>query len=284
MGNALSFLDQSYDVHLLVEDWRTYYYLDRLFPTLPMKLQLIPVGGCGGVASLAATSWQKSAQSPVHAFGLRDRDFGHDNLALWTDRNTHVFCLDVHEIENFLLVWDALAQCQQAFGCGKTSAEFRGICLAKAWDMLYDVACSDVIYQLQSQYGDRFPKQPQNRKPKVHLSSIEDARIFLTGDAWFKGRESFCAELFKGERMVERLEDSVRRFQASLTSASDDWKRIFPGKEVFESAMQTVFHGDVNNEDMVKSIGEYQYANHRLPQALTRLMNELYRRKTLGWV
>jgi len=284
MANALSFLDQSADVHLLVEDWRTHYYLHRLFPVPPFTIQIVPVGGCDGVTRLVKSSWEDDTAVPVRAVGWRDRDFGTDNRAKWQNRDVHVFCATCHEIENYLLDWDALANCTAARGCDLSGDDFRDRCLTKATDMLYDVACGDVLAKLQVVYGDGFPKHPQKRKPKVHVSTLQEAESLITSDVWLQGREAICHQIFDQNNLKSLLGQSVQDFQSALQSAEDDWKVVFPGKEIFETVMQDVYHGTPSLDNMVKSIGEYQEAKGTIPQELQDFMKELARRKNVGWL
>ncbi|MCQ2392796.1 MAG: hypothetical protein MJ249_00785 [Kiritimatiellae bacterium] len=287
MANVMSFLDLSFDVHLLVEDWRTCYYLQKLFPLPPFTWQVIPVGGCDCVTKLVQISWEDHSASSIRAVGWRDRDFGSDNCDRWKNPDVHVFRSSNHEIENYLLDWNALANCTLAINSGLRPADFETQCKKRACDMLFDVAYCDVLAKLQTKYGDGFPKQPQKRRPKVHFATLGDAEAFLIGAnrndndyVWYKKRSAVCRRIFKPDYLKNLLGRSVQKFKGFL--ASGKWKKEFPGKEIFEFVMQNVYHGTPSLDDMVKSIGEYQAARMKIPKDLQTFVAELSRRKTAG--
>lgn len=280
MANDLSFLDQSYTAHLLLEDPRTYDYFSTLFNADTSTVQMVAVGGSDGVEGLVAVSWEIEAQSPVHAIGWRDRDFGHDNLSRLQDTNIHVFRGTCHEIENYLLDWTALAGCDLAVRYDKRGIDYRQKALELATSMLYDTVCCDVLYALQCEYTAGFPACPLKRRPKVPVQSRADVEQYLLTDTWVKNRAGEIQILFSDAEIKGRIDETEKRYQSALASPTDDWRVLFPGKEIFEKLVRSVY-GGVGISDVVKSIAEYQRKNV-IPSELNDFMGEVRRRRDNG--
>ena len=281
MVNPLSFLSLAYRGHLLVEDPRTYEYFSALFVNETSQIQVVPVGGSDGVQGLVNASWQRDARSPIHAFGWTDRDFGLDNIAKWSDRNNHLFRGTFHEIENYLLDWDALSGCELAMRYGKGDVDYRAECHKIANGMLYEVICDHVLYNLRAEYCNGFPSDPSSSKQSV--CSRADVENYLINNNWLQGRSNTVGILFSESELKTRIDVAETLYTDALSSTNDDWVKIFPGKEIFEQLRCKVYTGKrekggcVVDNDLVKSIASYQNL-HGVPNELSMFMAELKRR------
>lgn len=287
MANALSFLSQAYKAHLLLEDPRTYDYFSALFNADTSTVQMINVGGSVGVAGLVTASWEKGSQSSVHALGWKDRDFGRDNVLKWKNKGTHVFYGKMHEIENYMLDWKALAGCDLAIRYKKQAIDYRQEALKIAKGILYDTVCCDVLYSLHFEYTQGFPPTPRKAKPKVVIGSRKDVEDYLLSNAWISNRPGSVIKIFSNKALKKRIVEAEKRYQDALNSSKGNWRAIFPGKEIFEELIRSVYRGkkvdggSVSVSDMVKSIAEYQRRNG-IPKELSKFMGEVRRRRDNG--
>ncbi len=94
---------------LWVEDELTRDYLSHLWQNDP-DIKFCIAGGIGNVNSAVHDARAKGYR---HVFGVRDRDFKKTNRHRWENDQSDisVFVFDSHEIENYFLLPDALADC-----------------------------------------------------------------------------------------------------------------------------------------------------------------------------
>ena len=278
MGSFSSLSSNSNKLRLYVEDPRTKDYFAELFyPNSKIMYEL--AGGRQGVEPLVKASWQKDS-GLSQAYGWIDRDFGDDNIANWEDPNTHLFCGTCHEIENYLLDWEAMANCDM--NIGRTQASLENVARNFANSILYHVVCCQVIYKLASLTYSNFPSYPEL---KQKISDFNEAINYLNNQFWIASNtnnqaydtitpiSTYCS-LENLTSLAQTAEVELKRALASAV-----WTKLFPGKEIFEFLCQTLFHGaEGKPQDFVKSIARYQRHNNRIPQELDLFMTELQSR------
>lgn len=284
MANRLSFLSQTYDLHLLLEDVRTCDYFSTLFNAESSIVQMVSVGGADGVNGLVTISWGRDSLPSEHAFGWVDRDYGRDNVISWSNPETHVFRGKRHEIENYLLDWTALAHCNLAIRYKKTNVHYRDLAHNIAKEILYQVVCEDVLYEFQSDYTEGFPCSPANARPRCDVENRQDLERYLLNHDWLHSGATRAINLFSEEALRKRIDLAEQRYRDALASTNDEWRIIFPGKQIFERLKTDVYcggrkeGGTIAFSDLVKSIATYQ-AENAVPEELKMFMDELKKKR-----
>ena len=126
-------------INLWVEDETTRAYLRELWgdPAVAFFIG----GGYEGVKAVVKDAERAGF---LNVFGLIDRDFRLANKAGWSDpKKSRTFVLPKHEIENYLLDADILANSRYN-NLGRTSGQILGYMEEHARRMCWWAACRDV--------------------------------------------------------------------------------------------------------------------------------------------
>jgi hypothetical protein len=144
-------------INLWVEDELSREYLLALWNSPPDIFFLI-AGGNEGVGAVVKDA--EAAGFP-NVFGLIDRDFRPTNRSQWNSpgKTFRRFILPVHEMENYLLVPEALAA-SRLNTLNRTAAEIEGYLAQAAGRLTWWAACRDVVAELKRRFRDPFVPDP----------------------------------------------------------------------------------------------------------------------------
>lgn len=252
---------------LYVEDVLTERYLGTLFQLESGWLNIKPVGGREAVCAMVAAERGRGNQQ---AFGWQDKDFGRDNTVKWNEAGTHVFRGRYHEIENYMLDWEAMKEGE------KSSKAFPVEQVARVFakKMVFAVACWNELYALKNFIDNKFPKYPKSQS-KIDKLKSEDAvvRFIREQNPWFPR----ISRDFTTRTSEESIRGNVAKQVAQLRNAlaSDSWRIVMPGKEIFRYLLDKVFHGKVDDLSFAKSIADWQRSHQKIPTELQRLIGVL---------
>lgn len=267
-GNLTGRLD------LYVEDGLTEQYLGDLFRLDSGWLSIKQVGGNQAVKAMVVA---ERARGNEQAFGWQDSDFGGDNTKKWNEAGTHVFRGTYHEIENYMLDWEAMEKGEKSskgFSVQQIAHDF-------AKTMVFAVACCSELHALQRFIGQDFPCFPVKQSEMDELQSVEDAVRFIReqpeNNPWIPRITSDFAVLTSAESIRENVAKQVAYLHNAL--AGDSWRVVMPGKEIFRHVLHKVFHGDVDDLSFAKSIADWQRNNKTVPDELQQLIATLKARR-----
>lgn len=247
-----------------VEDNETASYLVKLFNDHASEVRFSVAGGCEGVKIRVAAD--NSNGSGMEVCGIVDRDYGPDCSSRWRDPRTKTFCLKRHEIENYALDWQALANV-----IGQTSVTSRDIeeyVRLIAADYIYAIASNRYLAELERTIRRKKPcEKTVYPKRVVDLSAVELERTLKDCDAAVRYIEqseivSYVRteglRAFEGEVIRQDISNLVDELRQALES--EEWIEIFPGKELLK-AVRCRWVESMSDEDLIKRVGEVQSDN-----------------------
>lgn len=260
-GNLTGRLD------LYVEDALTEQYLGTLFQLESGWLNITQVGGREAVRAMVAAERGRGNQQ---AFGWQDRDFGGDNTAKWDEAGTYVFRGTYHEIENYMLDWEAMKEGEKSSGI----FQFQQVAHDFAESMVFVVACWRELRVLQRFIGEGFPKQADIPE----LESLDDiVRFIREQHPWIPRLNGDFAARTSEESIRRDAKEAVAQLRSAL--AGDSWRTVMPGKEIFRYVLHQAFLGEVDQLSFAKSIADWQRDNQKVPDELQRLIGVLNARR-----
>lgn len=265
-------------INLWVEDALTRSYLGSLWQNDPSVKFLIG-GGHRGVAAIVEDARQVGY---TNVFGLVDRDFGESNFAKWSDPSSdiRVFVLPVFEIENYLLDGAALVGCPVA-AKGLLATTIDQKLVERTLELLDWVSICRVVFDLSRQAGEEFPRYPsQNAFSSQNPSHVDPVDWLLQTDWVRQTLPALCQ--INEESLRKRYENSLRSARSHRTD--DRWRREFPGKEILRHVRGIVYPGKTGTsiasleQDLAKSVAEWQVTEDNVPNDLTDLLTALKQR------
>jgi len=259
-------------INLWVEDQLTEVYLRKVWSDDP-SVRFFVGGGNEGVAAVLK---EAELAGLGNVFAYIDRDFGITNQPDWNNsaKTSHRFVSSVHEVENHLLDSDALAGCSlntARRSAGDITARLQKHASHLAWWM----AGRSVIAEVKKAFHQDFPEHPKC-PPVVDQATAE---AYLAAIPWFEQMRDFAPSL-SAVNLNERL--AVHHATVAGWINSGEWSKEFPGKELFRHIRGWVYtkppqvaSAALRDADLGKAVGEWQAANHRVPQELAELLTAL---------
>jgi hypothetical protein len=274
-------------INLWVEDTLTREYLATVWQDDPNVAFFIG-GGNEGVHAIVRDAEKVGFQN---VFGLTDRDFGQSNVATWRDPNKRfrTFALPVHEIENYLLVAQALRS-SRLHNRNLSVPEIRKLLAAAAGRLCWWAACREVVAELKRRFRHSFVDDPP-----CSLRSHNAARDHICGSKWFKKLGAMTAKT-KVQDIDRLLAASFDKAQRRL--ANNSWRSHFAGKEIL-SAGKEILH-DIGSRlcdrtqlvkpvtrhdfdiNIAKDVADWQVRHRKVPRDLVVLLEVLKARIAPG--
>lgn len=262
-----------------VEDVETASYLVKLFKDRSSELRFSVAGGCEGVMIRVAAD--NSNDSGMEVCGIVDRDYGPDRSSKWRNPRARTFCFKRHEIENYALDWQALANV-----IGQTSVTSRDIeeyVRLIATDYIYTIACNVYLADLERKIRCKKPCEKTVYPKRIeNLSSVELGKILKDCDEAVRYiKQSDLVAYIQAEGRNSFIEDAIRLDICSIVSKlklsldSEEWIEIFPGKELLRS-VRCRWMPSMSDEDFIKRVGEAQSSNP--PSDLKDIVDAIYSR------
>lgn len=255
-------------VILWVEDTETKTWLDAVWRGKPTAVGLLVAGGRRSVESVCHQAYSVRSDDgdrPYgHVFGLVDRDFGRSNRRRWGELQQHerVYRLDVHEVENLLIDPDALAGCRLNTR-RRSRDEIEAVLRREAEERLWWVACARFLQETGGSARAGYPAVP--RDPAA-VSSLEHAKAFITGSAWFSTTAAGCPALATPGAVEEGLNQAHEHARAALDDGS--WRGEFPGKPLFRRVSDYIQRAPEHrwpHRDLALAVGEWQRRSGLVP-------------------
>lgn len=260
---------------LIVEDRITKEYLYTTWGADQQYFNIL-TSGSHVVVKGSVEDLRKHGSSNV--FGLIDRDFENDNVARWSSVNNppYIFRPSRHELENFLLDWNALAGCDlnQRRKQPSTASEIQSWAENEANKQPWWLACRKCLSEFQTLHGDGFPSAPTMPK----MVDFQSAYDHIADSSWFSGLQSKTNEILNAQNLTTRLISSEAEYRGDVTSGN--WIRTFSGKEIFNHIRSRI-HSIPNsptaepNVDLAKSVGKWQLAQSAIPPEVDQLRRVL---------
>ena len=273
-NSHLSALFVSRPIVLVVEDRVVEEYLYAAWGPERQNFAIVAAGGHDTVKGVVTDAHK---HNHTNVFGLRDRDFTADNYATWATMEGHMYVLPRHEVENYLLHWDALEGCDLNYQFSRTSGQIRARAEQEAMTQTWWLACRRHLDSLHVRHTDGFPETP----PIVSVTDLPTARNVIAQSPWFQNVEANANATATVTNLDADLGSSHTSYTAQL--AADTWVETFSGKEVFTAIRGYIYnfghkHGVEPDVDLAQSVGKWQAWNNAVPQEVTDLRNALKNR------
>jgi hypothetical protein len=269
MSSDLSSIYRRKDVFLWVEDPTWKEYLAGAWGDDPRVGLLV----APGYASIQAVIEDARRDRVFHVYGLRDRDFSRANVLRWANLadDVRVFVPVAHEVENYLLDADALADLPAVFmQREKTDIEsrFASAVSTQTWYM--------AVRRFLSEFRFRVGKLPSHPKPgdvsdqATAVSWVVD-QVASTG--WIPTVTGEAALLSDTPRMEASLCDGHAEYVSDR--ASGRWKETFSGKELLAAVYGHLVRPGSSRLDFFREVGATQRRLGRVPQEVQDLQDSL---------
>lgn len=266
-----------------VEDRVTQIYLSNLQPNRSL-VQFIIVGGRNRVLGCLEDDFRNNVELTL---GVTDRDFDRNAKLGWciTDVGREYYCLPAHEIENYLLDFEAI----ESFRCPgvnpqKPASHWLEIAKKIASGYLYSVVYNQVLSDLQREYSKNYPRHlPLSCGPgadygimlnAVNIETETELVVKLLGETWFAHAAQRFESLFSSESLKERVSQAVEYYKSILDRKGYDWVYAFPGKEMYKAIANSMSLTDSYSEDLTKYIARTQMANNTVPSDIQDLLTK----------
>ncbi len=262
---------------LWVEDELSRDYLSHLWQNDPLVKFCI----AGGNENIPAVVNDARVHGYRHVFGIRDRDFGATNRNRWSNlrRDTSVFVLDAHEIENHLLYPEALAGCDLNTG-DRSVEQIHDKLLGRARELAAWMACRGTIYDMKGVMAADFPRHPTCEE----IKDLSDAEKYISSSTWFSSIDERMQDLARAEHLSGRLQQALRKYEDHLKR--NTWCSQFSGKELFRHVRDWLYTkgdgtGPQRDSDLAKAVARWQVEHGSIPQELIDLSSAIMRRTGL---
>lgn len=255
-------------LNVWVEDNLTREILTELWQD--SQLHVLNGGGGEGVRHLV----KGAAAHPRlrgRVVGVVDRDFGNDNIIKWSDPQTSIFVLPVHEVENLLLDFDVLGALASVPPEQVRDAA-HGFAASRRWWMIGKA----VVRELCTDLAGHLPPDPP-----IDLPDGQALRTWLRDHDYWPNHRARCDRWQDDVHRTVRLDTREAELNAHL--GSDAWREHFSGKEIFHHLRshlntldRTPKHQQAatsaqRDEDLAKRIAREMRTRGRIPAPLQQL-------------
>lgn len=248
-------------VHVLVEDEVTWALLDGVWGDIALRVE--SVGGAAAVRAMVNDARQRGS---TNLFGVVDRDF--EVSSAWS-KSAPVYRLERHEVENYLLDFDALAGLARA---DRAEVEAEAVRFAK--QIVPWMAARHALHEIDLGLTENFPALPA---PNEQKPLTLDGAVALVCDRTFW--PDLRAKL-KQHWTDTALRDLVRQHNNTYSDEVESglWVSTFSGKEVIQHLRGKFAKLSKNNVDLAQRVAKRWRETKRIPEELGALSAELKRR------
>lgn len=268
---------------LYVEDEMTYEYVDSLIGPFRKLIGMKIVGGARSVLGCVEDDFRNGIR---HTYGVIDRDYARDSSCGWNFAHGRCYCLPCHEIENYLLDWNALETFKDTdVGNVKTADQWRGVAFAVASKYLYSVAYNQVLFNVRKRLLEAYPCQKKMRTSPAGGGGFKfDSDAIESKDAvveaiqqtdWFQDLSRRLGEIASTDWMRNRVSEVVKQYQDEMNSSADIWVRTFPGKEMFRAIVSSMFADRTRQVELARHVGKWQRKAGAVPDDFKKLFAHL---------
>lgn len=216
----------------------------NIFPELSDEIRIIPAGSSANLPGInrAILSLLESDFARCEFFLIRDRDYlSSAAVSKFQAQSPRLFILERHEIENYLLDEEVIAQVLKAIlGRDESPLRVREQLLALARTHSAEVLRDMVVARFSElfQGEDCSIGRHSSAMAVVDASGARNATVLPPlRSALLSKLQSVTSQLAgrlaeeHAEQIFDECADCVAR---ALDPATDEWKRVFPGKELLQ--------------------------------------------------
>lgn len=248
-------------VHVLVEDEVTWALLDGVWSDTALRVE--PVGGEPAVRAMVNDARQRGS---TNVFGVVDRDF--EVSAAWS-KSASVYRLERHEVENYLLDFDALAGLARA-----DRAEVEAEAVRFARQIVPWMAARRALHEIDLGLTESFPAllAPNEQRPLT----LDGAVALVCDRTFWSGLRKKLNENWTDTALRDLVRQHNNTYRGEVESGL--WVSSFSGKEVVQHLRGTFAKLGTNNVDLAKRVAKRWRETKRIPGELGALSAELKRR------
>lgn len=249
-------------------------YFGSLFPIESRGMKLIPVSGSQNLAKInnAVLAILESNLGWINFFLIRDRDYLTPEMIDKYQNHSpgKIFVLKKHEIENYLLNFDAISDVvEDIFGISKSSDDIRSLAYKSALRISSDVVRDMAAFRLNlilSPNDFSLGKMLEGNKYFDNNNDIVTMDEGVAGIMRVKFEEKgqlindSLLDSFSQESILGILTNCENEVKAALES--DAWISLFPGKELLSLIAKEL--GITNLVSLQNSIIKHLGANQEL--------------------
>ena len=269
---------------LYVEDEITRRYLNVLVPNRKL-IDVCVVGGRERVIGCLEDDFRSGVKN---SFGIVDRDYDRQAKSGWCNTGTGMFFfrLPAHEIENYLLDFEAIEQ----FKCPKvnpqkTASHWRTIARSIAEGYLYSIAYNQVLSDVRREYLMNYPVHIRLSSgpssdynvilPGERIATEEELVTKLRNNVWLSTAIERSGQSFAPEILERKGAEAMLYYQALLNGKDDDWIRGFPGKEMYRAIVNSMSLTEDQVLDLTRFVAERQLNESRRHKDINELLGKL---------
>lgn len=270
MSNSLPYFLARTNRCLFVEDNFTRECFLTLFPSCQNWLTITVVGDSHAVDKVVRY-WSIVIPDDKQVFGFIDRDFSCQSNGDWKGYDQRVFVMSRHEMENYLLNFQAVVELLPNGKRHFTEERLAEELQSKMRPLTWRWACCKALTTIHRAIGMNFPKQHQ----ASHVCNEEDAVLFILEHEWTQS----IATVIDFQLAETQVKSYVNEFRSSFETdlENGDWLKTFPGKEMFKHLCQMIFANAsaACQLDYAKQICTWFRNNNQIPEELQKFMQAL---------
>ena len=272
-------------VLVYVEDEITRRYLNAVIGHRGKLVRFTVVGGVKTVLGMLEDAARCNRKNVT--FGIIDRDYACGDKQGWFQQSgAYYYKLPMHEIENYMLDFDAIAEfTPRGKPTGKSASHWRTIAHTVAKEYLYSIVYNQLIFDVRRKIVRDFPKQivlssSPNRDYTIiangeTLRSTDDVVRRFESEHWLSEIGNRIAEFQHHDFLVKTANEYVAKYTTILNSPDDDWKREFPGKEMFAGIANAMSMTSDDRYELARWIGESQNRHNTVPGDIQEVIERL---------
>ena len=277
-------INPSKSVLVYVEDVTTKVYLDELLGNNGKFVEVIVVGGRQSVLGVIEDDVRNKV---TRTLGIVDRDFNSNVQGGWTLKYNRVFLLPNHEIENYLLDFDAIASYTPGGkSAPKDASHWQELAHSIAERYVYSATYNRLIAEIQSKLCQNYPeaihlstnpaKNCGSDPSGVVLKNLNEVVSHLKAQPWMAANPpNILAGALKNSELVKSATDIFTAFDVALHDPQDSWVRCFPGKEMFRAITTTLLKGNEDDANLVMWIARKQLESKTVPIAMRDCISKI---------
>ncbi|MFM9110791.1 MAG: hypothetical protein ACKOPN_09435, partial [Prochlorococcaceae cyanobacterium] len=238
---------------LWVEDTLTREWLDAIWQDT--DIGLLVAGGNEAVLGVVNDAHEAGHNN---VFGLRDRDFTQSNQDNWLDptKNPKPFTPEMHEIENYFLDFEGLAQLGRELNPhGRTKRDLETRAKDHAANTVWWLATRALIAEVRHGVTKNFPKHPPyNENLKTRDDAIRSLTAKLTQPPW--SHDIDRTQAIDTHWIPLELDKNYIDIMNKLESGQ--WIHHWPGKEIFHHLLSYMGTEKSMGRDYALAIARHQ--------------------------
>lgn len=222
-------------------------FFSALFPGSSSNFKLVPSNSCGSLTGInnAIMAIVESSLGWMKFFLIRDRDYLTQEMVqkYQGHKGGKVFVLERHEIENYLLNFEAISKVlSEIFGVSRSAKQVREIFYDEALRMSSDVIRDMIAFRLNLKLRPQDFSIGRVLTGEPYYEVVEGRLSRKAGrDQVLRGKYLHAADDVRALVSSSLSQDAIEKVYSECEKdvlealESDGWISLFPGKEMIES-------------------------------------------------